>query len=478
MKISLVYPSVLNLSFPPLGILYIAAVLKEEGHEVTVSDINSTNRKEEVGRIRGFGPSLVGVSIINTTQINFATELIKELRSFLPQAHFTCGGTYSTVFPRRLLEELEIDTVVLGEGEATVKELVRNIASGSDLKEVKGIFFRRNNEIIENERREFMHSLDEISLPARELVDFDRYLRPPGVLRGFWRRRSTTIITGRGCPSHCIYCGSNLIFGRVLRRRSVDNVISEIRHLVDKYRIDGIWFADDTFTLDKNWVIEFADKLKRERADIKWGAQARVTTVDFEMLIAMKKAGCVQLDFGVESGSLRVLKTLRKGITPEAVIRAFDLTKKAGIRSLATFMVGNPGEAYEDIKETLALSKRIRADFTIFFFTTAYPGTELFDMAVKNNWLRNHDYSQWFVREPSALEIVFSRNELIKIRSRLQNTFAVRNIASSLSNPIFLVNIIMFTFLNLPALIGALKIFAKTKNFDDFVFNFIEKAKK
>lgn len=478
MKISLIYPRVLNLLFPPLGILYIAAVLKADGHEVIVSDIDNNNRNGEVNRIKGFDPLLIGVSIINTTQINFAGEIIRELKSILPWAHVSCGGTYSTVFPRHLLEKLNVDSVVLGEGELTVKELAGSLAGGIDLARVNGILFKRGNEIIENGHREFVGDLDEIPLPGRELVDFQRYLKPPGVLRGLWRKRSTTIITGRGCPSRCIYCGSNLIFGRTLRRRSVDNVILEIRHLVDNYQIDGIWFADDTFTLQKGWVFEFTDKLKKEHFGIKWGAQARVNAVDLELLKAMKSAGCAQLDFGVESGSPRVLKALRKGINSEAVVRAFDLTKKVGMRSLATFMVGNPDETEEDIKKTQALSKRIRADFTIFFFTTAYPGTELFDMAVKNDWLRNRDYSQWFVREPSALEINFSRQELIKIRSRLQNAFVIKNIFSSLSNLDFLKNLMVFSLLNLSALMAALKIFAKTGNFDDLVFNFIEKAKK
>lgn len=476
MKVSLVYPRALNLVFPPLGVLYIAAVLKKEGHEVMVSDIDRRNRQTIINTIKVFNPSLIGVSIISTIQINFAGELIKQLKFLLPHAHLVCGGIHSTVFACSMLEEFDVDSVVLGEGEFIIKELVRALEKNGDLTQVRGICFKHHGKIVENERREFIQDLDEIPLPARKLVDFERYLSPPGVLRGVWLKHSTTIITGRGCPAHCIYCGSHLLFGRRLRRRSVDNVISEIKLLIRDYHIDGIWFVDDTFTLDKSWVIEFTNRLRAEHIDIKWGAQARVNPVDLEMLKAMKSAGCLQLDFGVESGSLRVLKALRKGVTPDMVKNAFALTKKAGIRSLATFMIGNPEETLEDIEKTLVLAKQIKADFTIFFFTTAYPGTELFDMAVKNNWLRDKDYSKWFVREAPALGIKFTRKKLVKIRSRLQNKFMIKNIISSVRNPEFLRNIVIFSALNLPAFMAAFKIFMKTHNFDDFVFNFVEKA--
>lgn len=476
MKVSLIYPQVLNLTFPPLGVLYIASVLKKDNHEVMVSIVDNKNMKEELNRIEKFRPSVVGISIVSPTQMDLSGTLMKGLKPLLKDAYFVCGGTAATVFYEFILNNFHVDAIVKGEGEEAIRELIGKIADKADISGVRGIVYKVNGRVITNPDRGIVHNLDEIPFPARELIDFEKYLRPPGLLRGMWIKRSTAVMTSRGCPAHCIYCSSNLIFGRTPRRRSVDNVISEIKHLIERYRVEAVWFSDDTFTLQKTWVMDFTRKLREERIDIKWGCQARVDTVDQEMLEEMKRTGCLQVDLGVESGSPDVLKALKKGSNPQMIEAAFRMIRKVGIRALATFMVGNPQEKHADIEMTSQLARRINSDFTIFFFTTAYPGTELFEMAKRNNWLKNTDYSRWFVREAPALEINFSKDELIRIRSRLQNRFLLRNIISSSRNPVFIQKMFLLVFMNIPAFVKALKVGLKTKSFEDLIFDFIEKT--
>ena len=476
MRILLVYPKVLQLTFPPLGILYIASYLRKYGHQVMVADVDSSNLDEVLCRFKEFNPQVVGISIVSVIQIKFAELVIKKLKIVFPEAFFICGGTVATVFPRRMLNDFGIDIVVKGEGEETAREILEALDASKDLSSIKGIVYKNKSEITENGHREVVAHLDDIPPPARDLIDFRRYLRPPGVMRGVWFDRSTSMLSSRGCPAQCIYCGSHLIFGRKLRRRSVDNVILEMKSLIDEYKLDGVWFIDDTFTIDKKWVIDFTKRLRDENINLRWGCQARVNTVDLEMLSEMKKAGCVQVDFGVESGSPQVLKILKKGANPEMVRDAFGLCKKVGLRSLATFMVGNPGETYADIEMTKKLVDDIKPDFSTFFFTTPYPGTELFDMANSNQWLRNSDYQNWSVRNTPVLEINFKPQELIKIRAKLQNRSMIRNMLSTMKDPSFFMKMICFLFLNIPAFMAALKATIKTRNMGDFVFYFFERA--
>lgn len=369
--------------------------------------------------------------------------VINELKSELPDAFYVCGGVHSTAVPIETLKALNVDCVVMGEGEYTIKELCETELSESKLKGVRGIAYRYNGKIRMNESRELIENLDELPFPARRLLDFDRYL-VYDLIRGTYRGKHTTIIASRGCPYRCIYCSSHLIFGRKVRRRSADSVLDEVEYLIENYGIKGVWFVDDTFTIGKNWVLNFCKRIRERKLRFEWGCQARVNTVSEEMLKAMKKAGCIQLDFGVESGSNKVLKVLKKDIDTDTIKGAFKLARRCGLRTLATFMVGNPEETKEDIEKTYKLAKEISADYTEFFFTTPYPGTELFKMATENNWIdKSLDFSKvWSIRqvnwedkkiEQPIMKINFSKEELVQIRNRLRRSFLLRNNLSKIN---------------------------------------------
>jgi len=159
--------------------------------------------------------------------------------------------------------------------------------------------------------------------------------------------------------------------------RPVEHVIAELDHLVAEYRIRGVYWVDDIFTGDKPWVRELCRAIRGRPYPLEWGCQSRVESVDRSLLEDMKAAGCVQVDFGVESGSKRVLRRMKKGTTWRSVVAAFDLAHDVGLRTGASFILGNPDEDASDIAETLALARRIDSDWTVFFFSTPYPGTEL-----------------------------------------------------------------------------------------------------
>lgn len=442
-KVVLIQPNVLTNTMPPLGILYISSVLKKSGYQVKVFDPPAGDFSF-LERVRNFHPDIIGLSI-STNQYARAKQIIAALKRDIPDACFCAGSIHPTVLPVETLEDLKLDFVVVGEGEYTMLEVCDNFENGYGLKGIKGVVYKEGARIVDNGRRELIKNLDELPFPDRGSLCFEWYLIPPGMLRGVPLQRSTTIISARGCPYSCIYCSMRLLFDKRVRHRSVDNVILEIRWLIDHYRIEGLYFLDSVFTIDREWVLNLCERLRKEKIKLKMGTQARVNNVDLDLLVEMKKAGFVQIDYGLESGSQRILDALKKNCSVEQIERAFFLTKKAGIRAEACCLIGSPEEEIEDIEKTYNLVKRISASFVRFYYITPYPGTELNDMAIRNHWIeQNLNYSEkWDIRQTMfpVMEINFSKKELSRIRAKYQNRFIFKNHLAYFRNYIFILEL-------------------------------------
>jgi radical SAM superfamily enzyme YgiQ (UPF0313 family) len=241
-----------------------------------------------------------------------------------------------------------------------------------------------------------------------------------------------TVFSTRGCPYGCIYCGSHNIFGRKIRYRPVEDVVDEIAGLRAAYDVRGIYFCDDLFTLDKQWVLDFCAELgRRLPGQIKWACQTRVDAVHLDILSTMYAAGCVQVDFGVESGSQRILKILSRKMPKEKILQAFRTAQSIGLRTCATFIIGSPEEELDDLEQSFALAKALRADYTAFYYATPYPGTRLYDLAIEQKWIeKTEEFDEnWVHRQPNrpVLTINFTAEELIAHRKRMANPFFLRN---------------------------------------------------
>src|SRR3989338_1422057 len=473
-KIALVNPRIESYSstLPPLGLLYIAGVLEKNGFNVKVFDIYPYDDRD-ISALISYRPDVVGMTIL-TDYVSRSLYISDIIHLEIPNSLFIIGGVHVTSLPEESLLEFKARIAIICEAEYTMLELCSHIAENSNWIDTRGIGFLSDAGVyVHTQPRPFISDLDELPFPARHLLKFEDYLIPPGIIRGYWSERSTAVMTSRGCPFECIWCGSQCTFGRKVRYRSIDNVLDEFEQLIKDFQVDAIWIVDDTFTLKKERVIEFCEKIIKRKIKLTLGCQAHVKTADEEMFKMMKKAGFIQVDFGVESGSDKVLRSLKKNSDAVSIKTAFKLAKKSGLRTLATFMFGSPSEREADVEATMRLAKEINPNFASSFFITPYPGTELMTMAKENHWISNDDRRSVGLKNGPMLKVYFSEKELLKIRSRFQRMFVLRNFLSLFFFPRYIIKALLL-LMHYPfgVVLGARKLL-KTHVLDDFIFEFL-----
>lgn len=379
-------------SAPPLGIAYLAAVLEKEGHKVKIVDGQALNFKDEYIKteIISFAPDIVGITAL-TVEILSAFKISEVIKKLNSNIFIIIGGPHATMVPHRTLEEApSIDVVIRGEGECTILELVDFINGTKNLPDIRGITYRYNGRILDNEDRPPIKNIDPIPHPARHLLPMSYYKHSPKEHKQF---PGTHIITSRGCPYRCSFCFKP-IFGRSFRARSPENVIEEIKQLVDKYGVKDIFFRDDTFTLDRKRTCLICEKLIKEDLNITWSCLSRVDRLDIELLKLMKESGCWRILLGIETGNQDLLDLLKKDITLNQIKNTVRMCKKVGIQTDGFFMLGLPGESEEHAKRTIDFAKSLWLDYAQFYLTTPYPGTELYRIAFDYGILNMNEF-EW-----------------------------------------------------------------------------------
>ena len=377
----------------PLGLGYIARPLLKSRHDVEVLDIwaHQWTNEEVLQRIQRVNYDIVGITAMST-QYAYIKWLTKELKKYHPNKKIVVGGALPTFSPEIVLRNTQTDICAIGEGEITFKELVENMDS---LKAIKGIYFKQDNEVFRNPPREYIQDLDSIEFPALDIFPVDIYQKHCHV----WRHpyiKAINILGTRGCPYRCRFCSRDPAAGVRLRFRSVDNIIQEFKTVSEKYGINGIFFNDDTLLANKRRVYDLCDGL--EPLKIKWNCQGRANLVDLDLLKRMKKAGCVAVGYGIESGSQTILDNMNKKVTVEQAHRALEYTYQAGLDPIVQMMYGYPGETKETLQETVDFFKkapcmsyravRVAAELTP---TTAIPGAELYDQALAEGLIEDEE---------------------------------------------------------------------------------------
>lgn len=393
MKILLINPPIQTQLSPgsfPLGLGYIAAVLRDKGYQVDAFDIRGYRYSEQLveEKVRKYVDiyDVIGIGGMITVfpYIKWLTSIIKKYNVEIP---IIVGGTLASSIPELLLTKTNTDIACIGEGENTVKEILEVLENNGNLEKIRGIAYRKEKKIYQTSPRELIKNLDEIPFPAWDLFPMERYYYENLIVnRG--GTRGINLISGRGCPFQCVYCYRN--FGRTVRLRSIDNVMEEIKMLQKNYGITHFEFQDELFTIKKERVHEFCSKIIKDNLDLTWRCLGRADLVDFETLELMKKAGCHWIGYGMESGSQKMLDIMNKNLKVEQTKNAIQISRQAGLEVTGTFMIGMPGETYETIQETIEFCKEMEI-FNEIFFTVPYPGTLLYERLKNDNFIKDEE---------------------------------------------------------------------------------------
>ena len=421
---------------PFLGIGYVASYLEKAGHNVVIIDAHSQNlnQEETVKKILSFSPEVVGFTATTHNRLQ-AIRVIKELKQKNSSLIIIVGGPHFSLSDKNALKVVsEIDCVVKREGEITTRELLDAWPDRNKLKYVLGITYRDNNgQIISNQDRPFIQNLADLPFPAWHLYDLSKYQKK---IHGT-DFRTIGVISARGCPNLCTFCCNAAFSKSVLRLRDPKNFVDELEFLKNEYSFQGFNFWDDTLTISKDHVKNICQEILDRKLDINWYARARVNTVDEEIIKIMRKAGCARISFGIESGSPRILKEIKKNITLEQARKAVQLSSEAGMIVSLNFIVNLPTETIEDLKMTADLIKEFNQISNVsasYGFALIYPGTIMERYAKEHNILNNYfSWNSYYQgkkcritgEDPSVPYMEWPGMELEKVKA-----FMVKNISS------------------------------------------------
>jgi radical SAM superfamily enzyme YgiQ (UPF0313 family) len=315
-----------------------------------------------------FRPDVVGITSFSVKWPS-ARRIAAIAKDYKPGIPVVTGGQHVTIMTDDALSDPNVDFVVKGEGEQTFVEFLRQVAGAQDWATVDGLSWKRGGTVVHNSPRQLADNLDELGWPAREcLHDVESYL--PQALG--------KLFASRGCPYQCNYCGTQNVWTYKVRHRSAQSVVDEIRHLKKTYGTNYFTFFDDVFGLDKKRAIDLCAAIADARLGVRWDCLTRSNLVSDELLSAMKRAGCVKIDMGVESGSNKILKDTKKGLTVEQILAGGQLIKKHGLFLYCFFMVGLPTETEEDAKQTLEFLEKLKPHWAGISIFTPIPGTGIY----------------------------------------------------------------------------------------------------
>jgi radical SAM superfamily enzyme YgiQ (UPF0313 family) len=414
MRVLLIYPPCLeprytdlDHTYTPIGLYYLAALLIEQGFETRIINAyaEEIDRSKLEAILKEFKPDLIGFTVFNANRWA-ALEYCRVIKEISPRAVTVFGGVAATFMWEHFLENFSYpDFIIRGEGEIPLEILARQIRQGEPIPEnIPGLAWRENGKIRCNPRPGFISDLDRLPDPAEHFT-------------------FSHVALSRGCPGNCTFCASPAFWKRKVRFHSPEYFLRQLARLHEK----GVTYfnvSDDTFTLKPELVREVCERIIRAGLDITWAAISRVDRVDIKTLELMRRAGCIQISFGVESGSKKIRGILNKDITEPDIVRAFDLCKKARILPRAYFIYACPEEAENTVQESRKLIQKIKPLSAVFYILHLFPGTALYDRAVAEGklkediWLKKIEEVSWHELDPGM-----QKDDVLAFGKALRDTF-------------------------------------------------------
>ena len=415
---------------PPLGLLLLAGYLLERNpkHHVTVIDaqVEELSYAQLEQRLRNLDFDAVGITAMTFT-LPDVKETIDVVKKVNPGCKIVLGGPHVNIYPGESIQMEGVDVVVLGEGEIRFSELLDNIDNPEKLKEISGLLFKDSEgQIAFTGQPDIIpeKTMDTLPFPARHLTPYQKY---SSLLAK--RTPITTAFTSRGCPFDCSFCNRPHL-GKNFRALSPQRVVEEFEACI-KLGIHEFLIYDDTFTIRKERVKEICRLVIQKKLDIGFDIRARVDTIDKEMLALLKQAGCRGIHYGIEAGTQKILKVLRKGINLQQAKEVFGLTRKYKMQTLAYFMIGAPSETLGDIYETFRVAKWLNPDFIHLTILTPFPGTPIYREGLDKGIIKN-DYWRDFAEhlnkdfQPPYWEENFTRPQLEELIIKGYKSFYFR----------------------------------------------------
>jgi len=382
---------------PPLWAALLAAYLRNLGYSVVLIDaeVENLSYEQTAQRIKDVKPRLAGIVVsgtnpsASTMNMTGAGAILSYLKEISPDIFTLLLGLHPSALPDRTIREEKVDFVCQGEGFYTLPKLLDTLKAGGTHFSIAGLWSKKNGEIVSNSRPRPYQNLDELPMPAWDLLPIKKYRAHNWHCfnRIHDRQPYVAIYTSLGCPFKCSFCCINALFGKPgFRYRSSQKVIEEIDFLVTHYDIKNIKIIDEMFAMNEARVVEICDLIIERDYNLNFWAYARVNTVTARMLSKMKEAGINWVAYGFESGSKRVLEDAIKGYKPEAVEKVVKMTYDLGMHICANFIFGLPEDDFDSMHETLKLMLDINAEWANIYAAMAYPGSRLYYLAVENNW--------------------------------------------------------------------------------------------
>ncbi|MDH7517018.1 MAG: radical SAM protein [Candidatus Thermoplasmatota archaeon] len=374
---------------PPLGLLYIARVLEEDGDKVTLFDFSAENFEEQKIIKAMKKTDIVGITVLSFSLEN-VTKIIKTIRKTKPRIKVIIGGPHCTLFPEKALEETQADISIQGDGELVINDIKKAIREENNFSDIPGIYYREKNQMKKGGPLKLVENLDEIHFPARHLANKYNYGNQynPKIKNGEF----TSLITSRGCPYRCRFCSRNSVSMKKYRTRSTKNIIEELKEIKEeKYRYVAI--MDDSFLSNKKQVHELFDEIIKQKLDLKFIiTAARVDAADEMLFKKMKKAGVTHIQYGLESGNQNVLDFYNKKITVDRIQKAVNLSHKLGFFNMGSFILGAPFETRQHFEKTIKFAKKLPLDSVSFVTLKYMAGSELWYNAVKEGKITENNY--------------------------------------------------------------------------------------
>jgi radical SAM superfamily enzyme YgiQ (UPF0313 family) len=411
---------------PPLGLAYLAAVLEQDDHRVKICDcpVSGIDMPALAKVAEHFSPDIIGISS-TTLHFTLAIEAAKVLRKSMPQAVIGYGGPHATANPELLADEPTLDFLVVGEGEITLREIVRAISDGQSFDQVPGVVTRQDGEIHFAPPRPLIEDLDTLPRPARHLLPLHRYLPLPN---DQLLLPKTSAISSRGCPFACTFCDKH-IFGARYRSHSPKRIVTEMHELGREHKIRDIAFVDSTFTPNRKRVLDVLSAMEADPAPQTWTCSARADVVDEEILRRMKAAKCWRIRIGVESGNDEILGQISKGITKAQAINAARTADRIGLAVKAFFMVGHVGETHRSLADSLDLALKLPLTDLTVQINTPLRGTKQYDQVKgnsKHGRLLTEETTRYSFFEPVFIPKGLSAHDLLNAQRRMYRRFYLR----------------------------------------------------